>query len=121
MGHIGCGPKWKIWVSPDAAFQGDSESSGPKLVPFLIRQENTKYSREAGGRKFDLLHFGWFNLHQDPFFEEIVTLATEFLYIAWAMCYMQNGDWGRGEGWVTFFNLFHSTCIWTGILRRIYI
>jgi hypothetical protein len=98
LGHIGCGPKWIIWVSPDAAFQGDSKSGGPKLVPCLIRQENAKYSWEADGKKFDLLHFGWFNLHQDPFFKEIVTLATEFLYIAWAMCYTQNGDWGRGEG-----------------------
>ena len=55
LGHIGCGPKWIIWVSPDAAFQGDSKSGGPKLVPFLIRQENAKYSWETGGRKFDLL------------------------------------------------------------------
>jgi len=44
--------------------------------------------------KFDLFCFGWFNLYQDPFFEEIVNLATEFLYFAWAMCYTKNGDCG---------------------------
>jgi hypothetical protein len=52
-----------------------------------------KYSRKAGGLKFDL-RFGRFNLYQDPFFEEIMNLATELLYFAWAMCYIQNGDWG---------------------------
>ena len=93
LGHIGYRPKWIIWVSPDVAFRGDSKSGGPKLVPFLIRQETAKYSWETDSRKFDLLHFGWFNLHQDLFFEEIKTLATEFLYIAWAMCYMKNADW----------------------------
>ena len=109
--HIGYGLKWKIWALPDVPFWGDSKSGGPKLIPFLIRQENTKYLWKAGSLKFDLLWFRWFNLYQDPFFEEIMNLATELLYLAWAMCYTQNHDWGRGGGWVTFPDLFRSTCI----------
>jgi hypothetical protein len=35
--HIGCDPKWKCYISPDADFGGESESGGPKLVSFLIR------------------------------------------------------------------------------------
>ena len=106
--HIGCGPKWTIWVSPDAPSWGDSKSGGPKLIPFLIRQENTKYLWKAGV-KFDLLCFGQFNLYQDPFFEGIVNLATELLYLAWNMCYIQNGDWGPGSWsgnvlWLWWFN-----------------
>ena len=111
MRYMGCGPKWIIWVLPDAAFWGDSKSGGPKLIPFLIRQENTKYSQKAGGLKFDLLRFRRFNLYQDPFFEEIMNLAIELLYLAWAMCYTQNRDWGRGGGWVIFPDLLCSTCI----------
>jgi hypothetical protein len=38
-----------------------------------------------------------------------VNLAMELLYLAWAMCYTKNRDWGGG--WVTFPDLFHSTCI----------
>jgi hypothetical protein len=45
--NIGCRSKWLIWVSPDATFQGDSESSGSQWIPFLIRQENTKYSQKV--------------------------------------------------------------------------
>ena len=96
--HIGCGPKWTIQVSPDAPFWGDSKSGGPKLIPFLIRQEKTKYSWKACDVKLDLLRFGWFNLYQDPFFEGIVNLATELLYLVQDMCYIQNGDRGPGEG-----------------------
>jgi len=119
--HIGCGPKWTIWVSPDAPFRGDSKFGGPKLVPFLIRQENTKYSRKAGGLKFDPLRFGRFNLYQDPFFEEIMNLATELLYLAWAMCYAQNGNWGPGGGLEMFSDWDDLTCVWTGFSRRIHI
>jgi hypothetical protein len=109
--HIGCGPKWMIWVSSDAPFWGDSNSGGPKLVTFLIRQKNTKYSRKAGSLKFDLSRFGQFNLYQDPFFEEIMNLVTELLNLAWAMCHTQNGDQEQGRGWVTFSDLFYWTCI----------
>ena len=66
------------------------------MIPFLIRQENTKYSRKAGDVKFDLSCFGWFNLYQDLFFEEIMNLVTELLYLAQDICYIQNGDWGPG-------------------------
>ena len=111
LGHIGCGPKWTIQVSPDAPFWGDSKSGGPKLIPFLIRQENTKYSRKAGDMKFDLLRFGWFNLYQDPFFERIVNLAMELLYLAQDMCYIQNGDWGPGEGQEMFSDYDGSTFV----------
>ena len=121
MRHIGCGPKWTIWVSSDAPFRGDSKFGGPKLVPFLIRQENTKYSRKAGGLKFDPLHFGWFDLYQDPFFEEIMNLATELLYLAWAMCYAQNGNWGPEGGLEMFSNWDDLNCVWTGFSRRIHI
>ena len=50
--------------------------------------------------KFDPLHFGWFNLHLDPFFEEIMNLNTEMPILASSTCYTQNGDWGtrRGSG-----------------------
>ena len=81
------------------------------MIPFLIRQENTKYSRKAGDVKFDLLRFGWFNLYQDPFFEEIVNLATELLYLAQDMCYIQNGDWGPGEGQEMFSDYDGSTFV----------
>ena len=67
------------------------------MIPFLIRQENLKYSRKAGGLKFDLLHFGWFNLYQDPFFEEIMNLATELLHLAWA-CAISKMVIGDKEG-----------------------
>ena len=102
-------------------FWEDSKSGGPKLVPFLIRQENTKYSWKAGVLKFDPLHFGRFNLYQDPFFEEIMNLATELLYFAWAMCYAQNGDWGPGGGLEMFSDWDDLTCVWTGFSRRIHI
>jgi len=91
------------------------------LVPFLIRQENTKYSQKASGLKFDPLRFGRFDLYQDPFFKEIVNLATGLLYFAWAMCYAQNGDWGPGGGLEMFSNLNDLTCVWTGFSRRIHI
>jgi len=50
--------------------------------------------------KFDPLHFGWFNLHPDPFFEEIMNLNTEMPILTCSTCYTQNGDWGtrRGSG-----------------------
>ena len=50
--------------------------------------------------KFDPLRFGWFNLHRDPFFEEIMNLNTEMPILAYSTCYTQNGDWGtrRGSG-----------------------
>ena len=79
------------------------------MIPFLIRQENTKYLRKAGSVKFDLLCFGQFNLYQDPFFEGIMKLSTELLYLAWDMCYIQNGDWGPGGGWEMFSNCDGST------------
>jgi hypothetical protein len=78
-------------------------------------------SRKASSLKFDLLHFGWFDLYWDPFFEEIMNLAIELLYFAWAMCYAQNGDWGLGGGLEMFSGLDDPTCVWTGFSRRIHI
>jgi hypothetical protein len=50
--------------------------------------------------KFDPLHFGWFNLHLDQLFEEIINLNTEMPILASSTCYTQNSDWGtrRGSG-----------------------
>ena len=50
--------------------------------------------------KFDPLCFGWFDLHPDSFFEEIMNLNTEMPILAYSTCYTQNGDWGtrRGSG-----------------------
>jgi hypothetical protein len=50
--------------------------------------------------KFDTLRFGWFNLHLDPIFEEIMNLNTEMPILASSTCYTQNSDWGtrRGSG-----------------------
>ena len=55
---------------------------------------------KPGSMKFDPLHFGWFDLHLDPFFEEIMNLNTEMPILASSTCYTQNGDWGtrRGSG-----------------------
>jgi hypothetical protein len=80
-----------------------------------------KYSRKASSLKFDPLCFGQFNLYQDPFFKEIMNLATELLYFAWAMCYAQNGDWGPGGGLEMFSDWDDLTCVWTGFSRRIHI
>src|ERR1700736_5174368 len=71
--------------------------------------------------KFDLLHFGWFNLYQDLFFEGIVNLASELLYLAWDMCYIQNGDWRPEGGRKKFSDCDGSTFAYTGFLRRIHI
>ena len=48
--------------------------------------------------KFDPLCFGWFNLHLDPFFEEIMNLNTEMPILASSTCYTQNSDWGTRRG-----------------------
>jgi len=48
--------------------------------------------------KFDPLCFGWFNLHPDPFFKEIMNLNTEMPILACSTCYTQNGDWGTRRG-----------------------
>jgi hypothetical protein len=50
--------------------------------------------------KFDPLRFGWFDLHLDPIFEEIVNLNTEMPILASSTRYTQNGDRGtrRGSG-----------------------
>ena len=61
-------------------------------MSFLIRQENIKYLQKASGVKFDLLQLKWFNLYQDLFFEGIMNLATDLLYLRWDMCHIQNGD-----------------------------
>ena len=81
------------------------------MIPFLIRQENTKYSRKTNNVKFDLLRFRCFNLYQDLFFEGIMNLATELLYLAQDMCYIQNGDWGPGEGQKMFSDYDGSTFV----------
>jgi len=44
--------------------------------------------------KFDPLHFEWFDLHLNPFFEEIMNLNSEMPILASSTCYTQNGDWG---------------------------
>jgi len=40
--------------------------------------------------KFDPLHFGWFDLHLDSIFEEIMNLNTEMPILASSTCYTQN-------------------------------
>ena len=77
---------------------GDSESSGPMFVPFLIRWENTNYPWKANSRKFDLLQFGWFNLYLDPFFKEILNLKMEISDPACSICNTQNNDWDTRRG-----------------------
>jgi len=74
------------------------DSPIPITVLFLIRQENAKYWWNPGGMKFYLLHFGWFDLHLDPFFEEIMNLNTEMPILASSTCYTKNGDWGTKQG-----------------------
>ena len=71
-----------VLISQSIRRSQDSKSSGPKLIPFLIRQENSKYLWKTGSLKFDLLCFGWFNLYWDLFFEEIMNLATKLLHLA---------------------------------------
>jgi hypothetical protein len=89
---MGYGSNWKIWVSPESPFWGDSESSVPKLVTFLIRQGNDKTLAVS---KFDLLQIGRFNMFLDLFFERVMNLATKMLDCACGMCYTQNSDWDR--------------------------
>jgi hypothetical protein len=50
--------------------------------------------------KFDPLRFGWFDLHLDLIFEEIMNLNTEMPIVTSSTCYTQNSDWGtrRGSG-----------------------
>ena len=62
---------YRMWPKINISYitrWGESESGGPKLVSFLIRPQNAKYSWKPGGLKIDLLWFGWFNLFLDPFF-----------------------------------------------------
>jgi hypothetical protein len=64
--------------------------------------------------KFDPLRFGWFNLHLDPIFEEIMNLNTEMPILASSTCYTQNSDWStrRGSGdllQIELFNLYLSS------------
>jgi hypothetical protein len=49
---------------------------------------------KPGSMKFDPLHFGWFDLHLDPFFEEIINLCTEMPILASSTCYTKNSDRG---------------------------
>jgi len=70
-----------------------------------------KYSQKAGGLKFDPLRFGRFDLYRDPFFKEIMNLATGLLYFAWAMCYAQNGDRRPGGGLEMFSDWDDLTCV----------
>ena len=109
--HLRSCLKWTIHIFSGAPVWGDSKSSGPMFVPFLIRWENTKYPWKADGGQFDLLRFGWFNLYLDPFFKEILNLKTEISDLACSICNTQNSDWGtrRGSGHIHrlgWFNLY---------------
>ena len=77
--HVGCGPIGMILVWSGASFQEDSEPSGPMIRAFLIGLKNTKYSQNPSSLKSDTLQFEWFNLYLDPFFIEIMNLATKLL------------------------------------------
>ena len=91
---MGYGSNWKIWISPESPFWGDSESSVPKSVPFLIRPENPKQWWNPVW-KFDLLQIGQFDKFLDPFFEGIMNISMKMFDYACGTCYIQNSDWGR--------------------------
>jgi hypothetical protein len=68
------------------------------IVPFLIRSKLAKYLWNLGGLKFDHLHFRWFDLHLNTFFEEIVNLAMLSLDSNCGMYYTQNSVWSIRRG-----------------------
>ena len=52
--HLRSYPKWTIHIFLGAPVWGDSESSGPLFVPFLIRWENTKYPRKVDSWQWNI-------------------------------------------------------------------
>jgi hypothetical protein len=67
--------------------------------------------------KFDPIHFEWFNLHPDPFFEEIMNLNTEMPIWPVAPVIPKMVIGAPGEGQVTCSELDCST--WVHFFKEI--
>lgn len=125
--HIGFCLKWTIWASPGALFWVNFRSGVLITILFLIRQENAKYLQNPSHMKFDPLHFIWFNLHLDLFFEEIINLNKKCLFwpVTPAIPKIVIGAWVR---WLALnkivqFYLVHFSrrfWIWTGKFQLYY-
>jgi len=93
--HMGYGSNWKIWISLEIPFWGDSESSVPKLVTFLIRQGNDKPLR------FKIWPPpNWtVQMFLDLFFERVMNLPRKCLIVPVHVLYKIVIGTGGAGGW----------------------
>ena len=74
-------PIWMVQLVPYAKFWGESEYQYPRSWFFLCILQYPKWYRDTRIRSDDHLWFGWFKLHIDWFFKEILNLKRE-IYIS---------------------------------------
>jgi hypothetical protein len=93
--HIGYGPNWKIWVSLESPFCGDSKSGVLKFVTFLIRLENPKQWWNPSGLKIRPPPNWMVQQVPRPIFQGDCEYVHENVWLCCGICYTQNSDCGR--------------------------
>ena len=112
---------WMVQFAPRPIFWGNHDPGHRIPLYCLGHVLYAKWWLGTRRRLGDLFRFVSFNLHLDWNFVENLYLIRKIWNSHRSSWYGLINDCGWNEDQVTFSDLFHSTCIWTGILRRTYI